>query len=265
MDVVCAKAGLGAEFVAALEECDACIAGSAALYAMRHTFGVVNTWEPNDIDVWMPCQDRDEWIALSAMRGVLERSGFLYKKYSHFGNQSYSYAAIHHIARIFTFTHPARAVSVQIIIVRGFTPTGVAGRFDMSVCKVVWTPELGFGLTKEDVVHDVRNSRAVLSRGELYNLQTQHEVAAKIERTRVRIRKYASRGFTIVGEREAILPVEVMWKLAKWNRRDHAFFPDDFKAGVRALVLCACVRGVVPLFALDAIISHVWMLECIPL
>ena len=262
MEALLAKAGLDAEFVVALDQCGACIAGSAALWAMRMVFGIVDAWEPNDIDVWLPYASTDPWHAITGLRGVLDRSGFVYDKNVWFGDRSYAYGGVHKtIAHIFTFAHPTRGIAVQTILVRGLTIAGVAGRFDISVCKVVWTPTLGFGPTAEDVVLDARSSRAVLSRGEVYDLGTQFEVQKKVERTRKRIVKYAQRGFDIVGEREALLPVLVRWRLIEWSRRDHAYFPEEFRGRVAALLECAWVSGKPPRFAVDAIAKHMWELE----
>ena len=179
-------------------------------------------------------------------------------------NRTYAYAEVHNIARIFTFSHAARGMDVQIILVRGLAVNNVAQRFDLSVCKVVWTPTLGFELTAEEVVQDVRASRAVLTKGDLYNLKTRAEVEAKVTRTRARVAKYALRGFGIVGEREALLPVLVRWRLTEWSRQDHAFFPEDLKATVKALVTVAWVTHVLPQGAVEVIIDFMWRLECVP-
>ena len=266
MDGVWARAGLRDDFVAALDESGACIAGSASLHAIRARFGMVDAWEPNDIDVWLPWTsygETDAWGAVAPLRGVLERSGFAHKKDGHIGYRSYSYAKVHNIARIFTFSHAARGMDVQIILVRGLAVKNVAQRFDLSVCKVVWTPELGFGHTAEEVVQDVRASRAVLTKGDLYNLNTRAEVEAKVARTRTRVAKYARRGFDIVGEREALLPVLVRWRLAEWSRQDHAFFPEDFKVTVKALVTAVWVTHLLPQASVEVIIDCMWRIECV--
>lgn len=264
MEAFLQESGLGQEFVTAVKSSGAGIAGSAALYVIRSLFGVANTWKPNDIDVWLPWvpdNAADAWAAIATLRGVLERSGFTYGTSNGPPTQTYAYM-VHNIMCIFTFHNPTeRFADIQIILVKGIPLREVAHRFDLSVCKVMWTPEYGFGLTALEVIRDACISQAELTRGEVYDLHTRSHVERKIARTKARIAKYESRGFKIIGEREALVPVQVRWKLIEWSRQNHAYFPNAFKERVQELVKCVWVLKSMPLCVLDNVIHTMWKIE----
>ena len=264
MEAFLEEAGVGREFVTALRSSGAGIAGSAALYVVRSLFGVANTWKPNDIDVWLPWvpgSAADAWAATATLRGVLEGQGFTYGTSNGPPTQTYAYM-VHNIVCVFTFYNPTeRFANIQIILVKGIALREVAHRFDLSVCKVVWTPECGFGLTALEVIRDACISQAELSRGEVYDLPTRSHVERKVARTKARIAKYERRGFKIVGEREALVPVQVRWRLIEWSRQDHAFFPAAFKERVRELVKCVWVLKPASMCVLDNVIRTMWKLE----
>lgn len=243
---------------------DACIAGSAPLYAICALFGRPQHWSPRDIDVWIAFKDDDAWDGTRSLRQCLESHGYAYRKTQSAYSSTYAYAH-KNIAVVFEFVHESSMYDVQVVCVHGIPAVHLAervtDRFDISVCRVVWTPTRQFGLTADAVVLDVRAGRAVVRDSDIYDLDTQADVRRKVSRTRKRIEKYRARGFAIEHEHQVLGRVEARWRLAPWSRERHALFPECFKTHVRVAVRelwrVGCTRAAV----IDAIVWRMWEMD----
>lgn len=201
------------------------IAGSSTLYAYldmvyeaRGPGCKLLDWTPGDLDVWIPIpglstelihEERDskylgiiESPARTPASKTIARIAELFmedhgwkRDYSVLRNNTADYLAFResspYIFRVFPFIKNKR--KIQVIFTADVSPAAILDTFDLSGCKVAWSPTLGFDVTPADV-------REQLKRDDGRVLYLAPTAASLPSRTLNRIRKYQERYFTVMGD-----------------------------------------------------------------
>jgi hypothetical protein len=190
------------------------IAGSAPLHAYLGLDAF--DWMPNDLDIWIPVPGVTKELILDgrehhskyniesltrtpAINAILDIAKLFMEK--HGWKRDYhtvgleDYLAFRdsnpEILRIYPFFKNKH--KIQVIFTADVAPAAILDTFDLSGCKVAWSPALGFDLTPSDVREQLEKDGKVL-----YLAPGKSSVIPA--RTRERIQKYQARGFTVMGD-----------------------------------------------------------------
>lgn len=194
------------------------IAGSAALHMYQESIGQNPTWEPNDIDVWIPVKGmtpllcalykQKEKLDEKILDKLIKNQVILeYRKLSHeigtfFKNHQYTHVKscmqkidseylIDTILSIHTFHHYGSSdQNVQVIYLTEMDKSKVVDSFDIDCAKVAYDLTTKKFLVEPSVAAIIKDNR--LHRYENKNPNAFPEMT---DRLRLRMQKYSERGF----------------------------------------------------------------------
>lgn len=189
----------GANGVRNDDECRGCV--ETALLSMH--------FKPNDIDIWIPIPGymNDKSDNVVPMLTNIVRAFMASQKYeqTHFSSVALTATSaveeadeaayfdtldsITWLHKILNFKNEA-GQTIQVLLTADVPMRIMLESFDLSVCRVVWTPRSEFGDTATDIIKNIDANQALISSNS----------GVPSERTYRRIEKYKARGFDILAQ-----------------------------------------------------------------
>lgn len=191
------------------------IAGSSVVYDYISSIEVAS-WQPNDMDVWIPLPEitrenidferdfkldmvgRGEFPSYYSSIQTRIRIVKDFLKFHEWRETRCSnikdYKDFHYvnpnIYKIYTFEslNPKLTKKIQIIFTTGCEPIQNLNTFDLSGCRMAWSPSVGYDLTPNYVLEDIKQKRMFVD-DKYYT-----------DRTEGRVDKYRERGFKVYRE-----------------------------------------------------------------
>lgn len=194
-------------FVSFLRTTNGVVAGSAALWASMEDEGNSPTWQPNDVDIWIPVpcltktlntslHDKYDPI-LTKSSGIREVARIFFERFGYHDIQQkegqearkrwqetyMSDKQMSDIIHRITYLEKGDK-KIQIILTCDVPVQSILNDFDLSVCKVAWTSEQEY---VQDAYGKFRTDQVIIKKGVVLT-----------NRLLGRIQKYMERGFKVV-------------------------------------------------------------------